>query len=188
MWARARSGGLSLAATTVIRAPAPALQLPLWQASSASSSSSDWLRRWRCGSVRRFHSQCGGGCLRASATERKDSASASAAIASGGLGTRLVTTPIFYVNGPPHIGHLFTGLMADAAARWQRLNGRSVWLVTGTDEHGLKVQDAAKRAGLSNQQFCDSIAAQFKALFQRSHIGYGDGRSIDAAHHTVRCL
>ena len=54
--------------------------------------------------------------------------------------TKIITTPIFYVNGSPHIGHATTSLVADAAARWHRFCGESTFLVTGTDEHGLKVR------------------------------------------------
>jgi methionyl-tRNA synthetase len=69
-----------------------------------------------------------------------------------------ITTPIFYVNGPPHIGHLYTALIADAIARYQRLKGRQVVFATGTDEHGLKVRvsvqqllsDYCARTGVSH--------------------------------------
>jgi methionyl-tRNA synthetase len=59
----------------------------------------------------------------------------------------LVTTPIFYVNGAPHIGHMFTCVLADAFARWRRLCGDDVYLTSGTDEHGLKVRAMSLRAG-----------------------------------------
>ncbi len=56
-----------------------------------------------------------------------------------------ITSPIFYVNGSPHIGHLYTVLLADAQSRFQRLKGRDTFFATGTDEHGLKIQQAAQK-------------------------------------------
>lgn len=53
----------------------------------------------------------------------------------------LITTPIFYSNGPPHLGHLYTALLADVASRWKQYTGNDTWMITGTDEHGIKVQN-----------------------------------------------
>jgi len=75
-----------------------------------------------------------------------------------------VTTPIYYVNGAPHIGHAYTSVAADVLARWKRLDGYDVFFLTGTDEHGQKVEKAASDAGLAPQAFADRIAAQFKDL------------------------
>ncbi|KAL8594803.1 hypothetical protein ACOMHN_047520 [Nucella lapillus] len=75
-----------------------------------------------------------------------------------------VTTPIFYVNAAPHIGHLYTALLADVAARWQRMKGRTVRFSVGTDEHGLKIQQAAEKAGASPQDYCDRVSEQFKGI------------------------
>lgn len=73
-----------------------------------------------------------------------------------------VTTPIFYVNAAPHVGHLYTMVLADILKRWQLLKGRNALLLTGTDEHGLKVQRAAAKAGVDPKAFCDKGAAIFK--------------------------
>ncbi len=75
-----------------------------------------------------------------------------------------VTTPIYYVNGAPHIGHAYTSVAADVLARWKRLDGYDVFFLTGTDEHGQKVEKAAHDAGLQPQAFADRIAAQFQDL------------------------
>ena len=75
-----------------------------------------------------------------------------------------VTTPIYYVNGAPHIGHAYTSLAADVLARWKRLDGYDVFFLTGTDEHGQKVEKAAQDAGVAPQEFADRISAQFEGL------------------------
>lgn len=75
-----------------------------------------------------------------------------------------VTTPIYYINAQPHLGHAYTTLLADAVARAHRLMGQDVRFLTGTDEHGQKVERAAMRAGDSPQHFADQVAAQFRAL------------------------
>ena len=73
-----------------------------------------------------------------------------------------VTTPIYYVNDAPHIGHAYTTVTADALARWHRLLGDEVFFLTGTDEHGLKVQRAAEADGLSPQEQADATSARFR--------------------------
>jgi methionyl-tRNA synthetase len=75
-----------------------------------------------------------------------------------------ITTPIYYVNGAPHIGHAYTSIAADVLARWARLQGREVFFLTGTDEHGQKVEKAAAEAGLTPQAFADAVSAQFRAM------------------------
>jgi len=75
-----------------------------------------------------------------------------------------VTTPIYYVNGAPHIGHAYTSVAADVLARWKRLDGYDVFFLTGTDEHGQKVEKAAQDAGVAPQDFADRISAQFEGL------------------------
>ncbi|KAF2141719.1 uncharacterized protein K452DRAFT_228462 [Aplosporella prunicola CBS 121167] len=81
-----------------------------------------------------------------------------------------VTTPIFYVNAAPHVGHLSTMVLADVIKRWQVLNGKNALLCTGTDEHGLKVQQAATKAGSEPLPFCDKGAEVFKNLAVRANI------------------
>ncbi|CAN0184691.1 unnamed protein product, partial [Laminaria digitata] len=75
-----------------------------------------------------------------------------------------VTTPIYYVNDKPHIGHAYTTLACDVIARFMRLDGRDVMFLTGTDEHGQKVQASALKAGRSPQQFCDEVSQEFRDL------------------------
>lgn len=74
-----------------------------------------------------------------------------------------VTTPIFYVNAAPHIGHVHSALLADCMARWRHMSGDDpVMFSTGTDEHGQKVKHSADAAGQDCQEFCDEISAQFQ--------------------------
>lgn len=75
-----------------------------------------------------------------------------------------VTTPIFYVNAAPHVGHLYTMVLADVLKRWQVLAGKRAVLSTGTDEHGLKVQQAAQKANMDPKAFCDQGAEVFRNL------------------------
>ena len=74
-----------------------------------------------------------------------------------------VTTPIYYVNDEPHIGHAYTTVTADALARWHRLLGEETLFLTGTDEHGLKVQRAAAANGIAPQEQADRFARRFVA-------------------------
>jgi methionyl-tRNA synthetase len=75
-----------------------------------------------------------------------------------------VTTPIYYVNDAPHIGHAYTSLACDVIARWHRLDGRRVRFLTGTDEHGQKVEKAARSAGMEPKAFTDQVSERFRAL------------------------
>jgi methionyl-tRNA synthetase len=81
-----------------------------------------------------------------------------------GRSTYYVTTPIYYVNDVPHIGHAYTTLACDVLARFMRLDGRDVHFLTGTDEHGQKVEKAAAAAGLSPQAFTDKVSQSFRDL------------------------
>jgi methionyl-tRNA synthetase len=85
-----------------------------------------------------------------------------------------VTTPIYYVNDAPHIGHTYTTLAADTIARWKRLAGAEVFFLTGTDEHGINIERKAREAGISPQEWCDRIAPQWQALWKRLHISNDD--------------
>ncbi len=78
--------------------------------------------------------------------------------------TFYITTPIYYVNGAPHLGHAYTSIAADTVARWQRLDGMDVLFATGTDEHGGKVEKAALDAGMAPQQFVDDVSGKFREL------------------------
>ncbi len=97
----------------------------------------------------------------------------------------MVTTPIYYVNASPHIGHLHSNVLADALARWLQVKGNQVVMTTGTDEHGLKVQEAAEENGTRNYKlFCDEVSGRFRKVFQDASIGYSRFiRTSDADHH-----
>jgi methionyl-tRNA synthetase len=81
-----------------------------------------------------------------------------------------LTTPIYYVNARPHIGHAYTTIVADVVARRHRLLGDDTWFLTGTDEHGQKIERAASAAGIPPQQFADEVSASFAALWKRMGI------------------
>jgi len=83
-----------------------------------------------------------------------------------------VTTPIYYVNDRPHIGHAYTTIAADVLTRFHRLAGREAFFLTGTDEHGSKVAEAAHAAGLSEQEFCDRTVEYFKTAWKNLSIEY----------------
>ncbi len=85
-----------------------------------------------------------------------------------------VTTPIYYVNDVPHIGHAYTTVTADALARWHRLNGDPTFFLTGTDEHGLKVMRAAEANGCSPQDWADRTSARFREAWDLLDISYDD--------------
>ncbi len=79
--------------------------------------------------------------------------------------TYYITTPIYYVNASPHIGHAYTTIVADVLARYHRLSGDKAFFLTGTDEHGDKIAEAAQKAGISPKEYADGISAQFRALW-----------------------
>jgi methionyl-tRNA synthetase len=89
-------------------------------------------------------------------------------------GSFYVTTPIYYVNDQPHIGHAYTTLACDALARFMRLDGRWVRLLTGTDEHGQKVEKAAADAGLDPQAFTDRVSQRFRDLAAAMNFSHDD--------------
>ena len=88
--------------------------------------------------------------------------------------TYYLTTPIFYVNGAPHIGHAYTTIAADVMARFKRLDGERVHFLTGTDEHGQKVEKAARDAGLDPQSFTDDVSAKFQNMLRLLNISNDD--------------
>jgi methionyl-tRNA synthetase len=90
------------------------------------------------------------------------------------VSTFYVTTPIYYVNAEPHLGHAYTTIIGDALTRWHRLLGDDVKFVTGTDEHGLKIQQAAEAAGQTPQAFTDEIAPKFAHAWERLNIANDD--------------
>ncbi len=85
-----------------------------------------------------------------------------------------LTTPIYYVNARPHIGHAYTTIVADVLARRHRLLGEDTFFLTGTDEHGQKIERSAFAAGVPPQEFADQVAASFRALWDRMGITYDD--------------
>ena len=96
-----------------------------------------------------------------------------------------VTTPIYYVNDVPHIGHACTTVIADAVARWHRLLGDDVWFLTGTDEHGLKVQRAAEERGLAPIEHADATSARFREAWELLDISNDDFIRTTAARHAA---
>ncbi|WPH03675.1 Hypothetical protein R9X50_00655800 [Acrodontium crateriforme] len=84
-----------------------------------------------------------------------------------------ITTPIFYVNARPHVGHMYTMVLTDVINRYQALTGRKAIMCTGTDEHGLKIQQAAAKVDTPPQEFCDGGAAVFKQLAGSINVDYG---------------
>jgi methionyl-tRNA synthetase len=88
--------------------------------------------------------------------------------------TFYLTTPIYYVNARPHIGHAYTTIVCDTVARRQRMLGRDTYFLTGTDEHGIKIERAANAAGIAPQQLADDVANHFKATWDRMGITYDD--------------
>jgi methionyl-tRNA synthetase len=85
-----------------------------------------------------------------------------------------ITTPIYYVNARPHIGHAYTTIACDTIARRQRLLGAETFFLTGTDEHGQKIERAAQAAGKTPQQYADEISAEFRRLWKRMGISNDD--------------
>lgn len=85
-----------------------------------------------------------------------------------------ITTPIYYVNGRPHIGAALTTTCCDVLARFHRMRGKRSWFLTGTDEQAPKVVEAAQKAQIPVQQFVDTLAGEFQATWRRLHIGFDD--------------
>jgi methionyl-tRNA synthetase len=85
-----------------------------------------------------------------------------------------ITTPIYYVNARPHIGHAYTTVVADAIARRKRALGFETWLLTGTDEHGQKIERSARAAGQTPQEFATAVSSQFRSLWGRMGLSYDD--------------
>jgi len=95
-----------------------------------------------------------------------------------------ITTPIYYINAQPHIGHAYTTMVADAIARSRRLLGDDVFFLTGTDEHGQKVERAAQKAGLKTEVFAEQIAASFREMCRDLNISNDDFiRTTEPRHH-----
>lgn len=94
-----------------------------------------------------------------------------------------ITTPIYYVNARPHIGHAYTTIVCDAIARRQRMLGKDVLFLTGTDEHGQKIERSASAAGTTPQKFADQVSSAFRALWDQMGISYDRFiRTTDPVH------
>jgi methionyl-tRNA synthetase len=76
-----------------------------------------------------------------------------------------ITTPIYYPSGNPHMGHAYSSIVADVFARFKRLEGKNVFFLTGTDEHGLKIQREAEKNSIEVKVFCDEVSAKFKPFY-----------------------
>ena len=97
-----------------------------------------------------------------------------------------ITTPIYYVNGDPHMGHVYTTLACDFMARFKRLDGYDVHFLTGTDEHGLKVKQEADKLGITPQEFTDQVSQKFQDVLPRMNISNNDFiRTTDERHKTA---
>lgn len=90
------------------------------------------------------------------------------------MGRFYITTPIYYVNDAPHVGHAYTTVNADAMARWHRLVGDETKFLTGTDEHGQKIADAAEKNGVTPQEWTDRTSARFREAWDALGISYDD--------------
>ena len=97
-----------------------------------------------------------------------------------------ITTAIDYVNGSPHLGHAYEKVLTDVIARFRRLMGDQVHFLTGTDEHGQKVQQSAAKKGVAPQQFADEVSAEFRALLPKLSISNDDFiRTTEERHKKV---
>ncbi len=98
-----------------------------------------------------------------------------------------ITTPIYYVNGAPHIGHAYTSIATDTLARFKRMDGHDVFFLTGTDEHGQKVEQAAAAAGLTPQAFADKVSADFQDMTQAMGVSNDDWIRTTEERHKQSC-
>jgi methionyl-tRNA synthetase len=97
-----------------------------------------------------------------------------------------LTTPLYYVNAAPHIGHTYTTMAAETIARFKRMQGYDAFMFTGTDEHGQKVERSAEAAGKSPREFTDAISAEFRAQWEKLNIRVDRTiRTTDPRHHKV---
>ncbi len=101
--------------------------------------------------------------------------------------TFYITTPIYYVNDAPHIGHAYTSIAADVMARWKRLDGYDVFFLTGTDEHGQKVEKAAQAAGIDPQTFTDQVSQKFRDLWKLLNLSNDEFIRTTEPRHAAAC-
>ena len=94
-----------------------------------------------------------------------------------------ITTPIYYVNSRPHIGHAYTTILVDVLQRFRRLFGQGTYFLTGTDEHGQKIVESANDYGISPKEFVDRISKEFLEMWPSLHIKYDQFiRTTDNEH------
>ena len=96
-----------------------------------------------------------------------------------------ITTPIYYINSTPTVGHAYTQIAADARARFERLRGREVYFLTGTDENAIKVSRVAQEQGRDPLEFCDELAAAFREVWDKLQISYDDFIRTTEPRHRV---
>ncbi|MDY9920732.1 MAG: methionine--tRNA ligase [Synergistota bacterium] len=97
-----------------------------------------------------------------------------------------ITTPIYYVNDVPHIGHAYTTIAADVLARWHKAGGENTWFLTGTDEHGQKIQTVAEKRGITPKELCDEVVLNFQRLWGVLNISNDDFiRTTEPRHEKV---
>ncbi len=102
------------------------------------------------------------------------------------MGTFYVSTPIYYVNDLPHIGHVYTTVLADTVARYRRLRGDRVFFVTGTDEHGQNIERTATAKGISPQEQADAVVSRYHRLWEQLGISHDDFiRTTEPRHHAA---
>ena len=95
-----------------------------------------------------------------------------------------ITTPLYYVNDKPHLGHAYTTVAADVMTRWHKMHGRETHFLTGTDEHGQKVFDAAQKLNKTPKQHVDAMVEPFKALWEKMDIHFDDFIRTTEDRHT----
>lgn len=102
------------------------------------------------------------------------------------MSKKFITTPIYYINDIPHIGHAYTTIAADVLARYYKSKGDEVFFLTGTDEHGAKIAEAAKKAGKEPKEFVDSLIPVFKSAWKNLNIEYSEFfRTTDLKHEKI---
>ena len=97
-----------------------------------------------------------------------------------------ITTPLYYVNDEPHIGHAYTTILADVISRIKRIQDNDVFFLTGTDEHGQKVQEAAEQRGVLPKEHVDEYVKQFKNTWKKLNINYDYFIRTTDSNHTKR--
>ena len=125
--------------------------------------------------------------MQSRATPRAKPAVAAQPAVAAERNTYFITTPIFYPNGIPHIGHAYTAMVTDAIARFQRLDGFDVRFLTGTDEHGLKMQQTAVAEGLTPLALADRNSARFREMMTALNISYDDYIRTTEPRHERAC-